>query len=170
MPIINKIGLGRKIALIIVCSGLLSLGFTSFSDSKLSLEAQKSTEVSGEVIWHVKAIHPEGLFLDVKALDEDGHNYDVQAIQDADQTTLMDIKVLMNGKRIPVKILQSDGRFMPVKAITKDGQILDIKAFNLKGEKLDVKGIVIQEMSSILKPLQRIRNFMGSKPFLQRVN
>ena len=141
MPIISKLGLGQKVVLIIACSTLLSFSFTNLSKVKSQVEPPNSMQVEGEVIWHVKAIHPEGNFLDVKAIDDDGRIYDVKAIQNADQTTLMDIKVLMNGKKIPVKILQSDGRFMPVKGITENGEILDIKAFDHRGDKLDVKGI-----------------------------
>ena len=35
-----------------------------------------------EVIWHIKAFHPEGKLLDVKAIGENGAIYDVKAIQD----------------------------------------------------------------------------------------
>jgi len=163
MPNFNKLTLGPKIALSLVCIGLLSLGFASFSNVDQNIEFQKESQVEGEVIWHVKAIHPEGFFLDVKALDSEGRIYDVKAIQDADQTTLMDIKVMMNGKNIPVKILQSDGRFMPVKAITKNGQILDIKAFNLKGEELDVKGIGHSGNIIHIKAITKNREFYGVK-------
>ena len=103
--------------------------------------SQEIADVSEEVIWHVKAVHPEGRFLDVKALDEAGNIYDVKAIQDADQRQLMDIKALMGGEKMPVKILVSTDEYAPVKAIGNDGTIYDIKALTPEGERLDVKGV-----------------------------
>ncbi len=103
--------------------------------------SQEEADVAEEVIWHIKAVHPEGRFLDVKALDADGNIYDVKAIQDADQRQLMDIKALMGGKKVPVKILVSTDEYAPVKAIGEDGTIFDIKALTASGERLDVKGV-----------------------------
>ena len=163
MPIFNKLGLGYRMALTIFCSGFLNLGFASNIDSQVKVQTQKEAKVSGEVVWHVKAIHPEGYFLDIKAFDEEGRMYAIQAIQDAEQTTLMDVKILMNGKRIPVKILQSDGRFMPVKGITSEGQILNIKAVNLKGEQLDVKGIGHSGNIIHIKAITKNKEFYGVK-------
>lgn len=94
-----------------------------------------------ETIWHIKALHPEGRFLDVKALDKAGNIYDLKAIQHSDQRQLMDIKALMGGKKIPVKVLVSTDEYAPVKAIGEDGSLLDIKALTPGGERLDVKGI-----------------------------
>lgn len=94
-----------------------------------------------ETIWHIKAIHPQGWFLDVKALDENGHLYDVKAIQDSDQRQLLDIKALIAGHKTPVKILVSRDTYAPVKAIGKDGKIYDIKALTPGGDRLDVKGV-----------------------------
>lgn len=163
MPTISKLGLGQKIALIIACSGLLSFGFTTLSKVKSQVEPLNDIQIEGEVIWHVMAIHPEGDFLDVKAIDGDGRIYDIKGIQNSDQTTLMDIKVLMNGKKIPVKILQSDGRFMPVKGITENGEILDIKAFNRRGEKLDVKGVGHSGNVIHIKAITKNKEFYGIK-------
>jgi len=98
-------------------------------------------EVTQQYLWHVKAIHPEGRFLDVKALDREGNIYDVKAIQDSDQRQVMDIKALMGGKKVPVKILVSTDEYAPVKAIGEDGTIYDIKALTPEGERLDVKGV-----------------------------
>lgn len=102
---------------------------------------QVAPEVVGEYLWHVKAVHPEGRFLDVKALDGEGNIYDVKAIQDSDQRQVMDIKALMGGEKIPVKILVSTDEYAPVKAIGGDGTIYDIKALTPEGERLDVKGV-----------------------------
>lgn len=163
MSNLNKLGSGYLWFLAIFCIGFLSLGFTKLSDSNFNSESVNSDAVGGEVIWHVKAIHPEGYFLDVKAIDSNGNQYDLKAIQDADQTTLMDIKIIMQGKRIPVKILQSDGRFMPVKGITKNGEILDIKAINLQGEMLDIKGVGHSGNIIHIKAITKNKEFYGIK-------
>ena len=68
-------------------------------------------------IWHVKAVHPEGQFLDVKAFDKSGKSFDVKAIQKAKNLYLMDIKAFVDGKKLPVKILTSSDTFSPLKAI-----------------------------------------------------
>lgn len=93
-----------------------------------------------EVVWHIKAIHPEGRFIDVKALDADGNIYDIKAFQEAGQHQVMDVKALFEGKKMPVKILVSEEAYAPVKAIGEDGTLYDIKAL-LEGERLDVKGV-----------------------------
>ena len=105
------------------------------------LVSREVADMNEEVIWHIKAVHPEGRFLDVKALDQEGTIYDVKAIQDSDQRQLMDIKALMGGKKMPVKILVSTDEYAPVKAIGEDGTIFDIKALTAGGERLDVKGV-----------------------------
>ena len=46
----------------------------------------------------------------------------------------MDIKALMGGKKVPVKILVSTDEYAPVKAIGSDGTIYDIKALTPEGE------------------------------------
>ena len=73
--------------------------------------------ISDVAIWNVKAIHPQGQTLDIKAFDQSGTKYDVKAIQDSDQQHLLDIKALIGGKRLPVKVLVSDDKYAPVKAI-----------------------------------------------------
>jgi hypothetical protein len=103
-------------------------------------EAPEQLAETETTVWHVKAIHPEGRFLDLKALDAEGNIYDVKAFQDTEQRQLMDIKALIGGQRTPVKILASPDEYAPVKAIGEDGAIFDIKALE-NGVKLDVKGV-----------------------------
>ncbi len=100
------------------------------------------TENSKQIIWHVKAFHPEGRLLDVKAIDKEGNIHDVKSIQDSEQTSIMDVKAFVDGKKLPVKMLVSDNEYLPVKAITDDGTIIDIKALTPEGDKLDVKGVL----------------------------
>ncbi len=102
---------------------------------------EAKTDLAKEIIWHIKALHPEGRTIDVKALDKDGNVYDVKAIQDTEQKQLMDIKALVGEKRLPVKILVSEDQYAPIKAITDDGTLYDIKAITPEGDKLDVKGV-----------------------------
>ena len=94
-----------------------------------------------DTIWHIKAVHPEGRLLDVKAIDKQGNIYDVKAIEVHGNRHLLDIKAMVGGKRIPVKVLVSEDKLEPVKAILDDGTILDIKALTSDGKRLDVKGV-----------------------------
>ena len=125
---------------------VLMIGFISIliscnpQESKQTDNSVKSEQPNEEIIWHIKAIHPDGYSIDVKALDKDGNKYDVKAIQNSDQTTMMGIKALVNGEKIPVKMLVSSDKLVPVKAIMPDGTILDVKAIMANGDILDVKG------------------------------
>ncbi|MDA7803861.1 hypothetical protein N8987_04725 [Crocinitomix sp.] len=92
-------------------------------------------------IWHIKAVHPEGRFLDIKAVGKDGNLYDVKAIQDANQRQLMDIRAFVGEEKVPVKILMSEDKYSPIKGIGADGTIYEIKAITPEGNKLDVKGV-----------------------------
>lgn len=116
-----------------------------------------------EIVWHVKAIHPEGNFLDIKAMDKDGNIYDVKAIQDANQRTIIDIKAMVDGKRLPIKILVSKDKFRPVKAIKEDGTILDIKALTPEGDLLDVKGVSNSGKIINIKAIDKKGGFYGVK-------
>jgi len=122
---------------------LLSL-ISACTNSSPQVESEMNEEkadLTTDIIWHIKAIHPEGGIIDVKALDKDGNIYEVKAIQDSDQRQLLDIKALVGEKKLPVKILVSDEEYAPVKAIDEDGTIYDIKALTSTGDKLDVKGV-----------------------------
>ena len=94
-----------------------------------------------DTIWHIKAVHPEGRLLDVKAIDKQGKIFDVKAFEEDGNRHLLDIKAIVGGKRVPVKVLVSEDKLEPVKAIVDDGTILDIKALTPDGKRLDVKGV-----------------------------
>lgn len=96
---------------------------------------------AAERLWNVKAITAEGATLDVKAFDRSGKGWDLKAIEEDGELHLMDVKALVDGKRLPVKILVSDDALAPVKAIAEGGVILDVKALTPEGQKLDVKGV-----------------------------
>jgi hypothetical protein len=115
-----------------------------------------------EVVWHIKAVHPEGRFIDVKALDADGNIYDIKAFQEGGQHQVMDVKALFDGKKMPVKILVSEDAYAPVKAIGEDGTIYDIKAL-LEGERLDVKGVRRAGNIIDIKAIGKAGEFYGVK-------
>ena len=102
--------------------------FISWSTNLLSQTDKNENKANSdiEILWHIKAIHPDGKFIDVKAFDKKGNIYDVKGIQNSELTTIMDIKALVDGEKVPIKILLSDDKFSQVKAIKEDGTILDI--------------------------------------------
>ncbi len=100
------------------------------------------TEIQAEIIWNVKAYHPVVQLIKVKAIDKDGNIHDVKAIQDSYDTSILDVKALVNGKRLPVKlIIKESDLYYPLKAIDDDGTLIDIKAITEDGKILDIKGI-----------------------------
>lgn len=134
----------KKHPILLILSLVLGLVFTSCENTPDPLDnVPQPTEIATSPenpLWHVKAVHPDGRLIDIKALDEDGNIYDIKAIADVGQRQFLDIKALVDGNPIPVKILVSDDQYSPVKAILSDGKILDIKA--LDGDtRLDVKGV-----------------------------
>jgi len=94
-----------------------------------------------EIIWHVKAFKPEMKYLKIKAIDKKGKTYDVKAIQNSEQTSFLDVKAFVKGKRLPIKMLVGEEKYHPVKAIDEEGNILDIKAITDDGIVLPVKGV-----------------------------
>ncbi|MBT8253274.1 MAG: hypothetical protein HKN00_00570 [Flavobacteriaceae bacterium] len=129
---------------IMMMLGLILLGCQK-KEPKVNIDQVAiEEEAEGEfetVYWYVKAFNQKGKLLSVMAVDEDGHTYELKAIQDADQTSVMDVKAFVNEKILPVKVLVSLDKYLPVKAIDEDGTILDVKAFTEEGDKLDVKGV-----------------------------
>jgi hypothetical protein len=101
------------------------------------------TEVQADIYWHVKAYHhPLALLLKVKAIDKEGNIHDVKAIQDSYDTSMLNVKALVNGKQLPVKLLVKESDlYYPVKAIDDDGTLIDIKVITDDGQILDVKGV-----------------------------
>ena len=94
------------------------------------------------VIWHVKAMRPNGNIYHIKAIDKDGNIHPVKAIQDSDQTQLLGVKAFVNGKELPIKlIVKEDDRYYPLKAIDAEGNLINIKALTDENEILDVKGV-----------------------------
>jgi hypothetical protein len=117
----------------------LPLGFCLAA--AIFLATLTSARAADEKIWHIKAVHPEGRLLDVKAIDKAGKTYAVKGVEEAGNLHLLDIKALVDGKKLSVKILVSSDKHSPIKAIGEDGAVYDIKALTHEGEKLDVKGV-----------------------------
>ncbi len=161
----NNISLVFRTTRIVSILGLLILFFGCTNNAPKVAETLKEAETVSfnEIIWHIKAIHPEGGFLDIKALDKDGNIYDVKAIQNSDQRSLIDIKAFVGGKRLPVKILVSDDKYKPIKAVGEDGTIYDIKALTSKGDKLDVKGVGRSGNIIHIKAINKDGTFYGVK-------
>ena len=119
--------------------------------------------ISNDRNWHVKAIHPEGNFMEVKAVDEDGNTYEVKAIQDNFQRHLLDVKALVEGEEVPIKMLASKDEYAPVTAVTHDGTLLDIKVLTAGGDQLDVKGVRRSGNIVHLKAISKEGDFYGVK-------
>lgn len=131
----------RTVTLILMSFMLCNVGFAQIFDTKGNPD-KPETEIIEDVIWHVKAYRPDAMLLRVKAIDKEGNIYDIKAIQDSDDTSVLNVKAIVNGERLPVKLLtKTDEPYYPVKAIAPDGTILDVKAFNEDGSILDVKGV-----------------------------
>lgn len=153
-----------------------------FSITTIRAQEQKSENM---IFWHIKAVLPEANLLDVKAIDENGTYYDVMAVQDSYDISLLAVKALVNGQPIPIKmILKENDTYYPVKAIDNDGRILDVKAIGENGELLDVKGV--SRMGSIIdiraidknqnqynvisiSPIEGVNHVKGLKMFSEEV-
>lgn len=125
---------------------IISLFTTNTFSQILDQDREKlnkpETEVPAEIYWNVKAYNPTWGLLKVKAIDSNGEIYDIKAIQDSEDSSILNVKALMNGQRVSIKLIKVKGdRFYPVKAITENGTIMDVKAIDTDGELIDVKGI-----------------------------
>lgn len=125
---------------------LLMLGFSSGNAQVLDNDKtdpnKPETELWPDILWDVEAYLPEAQLVKIKAIDKDGNMYAVKAVQRFYDTSILDVKAIVNGEQLPVKlIVKEDDIYFPLKAITGDGILLDIKAVTKTGELLPVKGI-----------------------------
>ena len=139
----NNLIVAIRNVIIIVIFGfsVLLLGCTDSVPKEIQALNKVESKSTTEILWHIKAIHPEGRFLDIKAVDAYGNTFDIKAIQDVNQPSFMNIKAYVSGKILPVKILVNDGKLAPVKAISMDSTFYNIKAIALNGDRLPVKGV-----------------------------
>lgn len=143
---------------------LFFLGFTfgnaQILDTNATNTNKPETEVVQDILWDVKAYLPEAKLIKIKAIDKDGNMYPVKAIQSFDETSILDIKAIVNGEYLPLKlIVKEDDEFHPLKAITKDGVLLDIKAITDTGELLPVKGVSRYGMIVQIKAISKDASF-----------
>ena len=132
----------RHLLFLLIMSLLNTNIFSQILDQDRERLNKPETEVSADTYWNVKAYNPTWGLLKVKAIDKDGKIYDIKAIQDSEDTSILNVKALMNGQRVSIKLIKVKGDpFYPLKAITQDGTILDVKAIDTDGEIIDVKGI-----------------------------
>lgn len=116
-----------------------------------------------ELIWHVKAMHPEGYTLDVKAFDEEGAYFDVKALEEAEQSYIMDVKAFVKGERLPVKVLVSEEEYKPLAAIDSEGKTYVLRAITKEGVYLPVKGVRKSGYIVHVKAVNENGDFYGVK-------
>lgn len=141
-------------------------GTSKANKSKTELEDAEDAEDAetfSTIYWNVKAIQPDGKSLDVKAFDDQGKAYELKAIQNSDQDNFLDVKVIIDGKNLPVKILESKNQFVPVAAINQDGDKYYIKAITPEGKKLDVKGVARFGYVVLMKAITKDGKYYGVK-------
>jgi len=131
-------------------------------DKTSKTETEEIVKVN-DIYWNVKAIHPDGKSLDVKAFDKEGKSFDIKAIQNSDQDSFLDVKAIVNGEKLPLKMLESENQFVPVAVINNEGIKYYIKAITAEGEKLDVKGVARFGNIVIMKAITKKGDFYGVK-------
>jgi hypothetical protein len=140
---------------------ILLLACTNGTTEGKNETTQNEETKAKDIIWHIKAIHPDGKSLAIKAIDKEGNQYDVNAVQNSEQHSFLDVKAFINDKFLPVKILVSNDKFAPIKAIAEGGVSYDIKAITPEGEKLDVKGIFRSGNIVSIKAINQAGEFYG---------
>jgi len=139
--IFNVISITTMLTLFILLSACTNNKAKIKIDQNSSMNVTDSKDV---IIWHIKAIHPDGKLLDVKAIDKDGNIYDVKAI-DTDGT-IMDIKAITaDGEILDIRGVSQTENIINIKAINKKGEFYGVKAIAPKGWLNDVKGVKTSE-------------------------
>lgn len=129
----------KLIFTLILC---LSFSLSMAQETEKKNTHKPETELHPEIFWDIKAYSPEADLLKVIAIAADGTVYDIKAIQYAEDSSLLDVKVLMNGERLPVKlILNKKEELFPLKGIDKSGNLIAVKAVSKEGKRYDVKGV-----------------------------
>jgi len=129
---------------------------------------ETTSEKSQDVIWHVKAMHPEGYTMDVKAFDKEGNRFDVKALEDANQRYIMDVKAFVKGTMLPVKVMVSEEEYKPIVAIAQDGREYRIKTITKNGSLLEVRGVRKSGYIVHIKAIANDGSFYGVKAISQK--
>jgi len=119
---------------------LLGIAFSTRCQNQDAI-TDTTENIAQDVIWHVKALHPEGYTMDVKAIDEQHNQYDIKAIENSDQRYIMDVKAFVGKEIFPVKVMVSEEEYKPVVAIVGQGKTYDVVAIDKNGKYLKVKGV-----------------------------
>ncbi len=127
-----------------------------------SIRAQEQATTE-DIIWHVKAIHPNGRTMDVKAFNDRGDKFDVKALEDSDQSYIMEVDAFVSGKRVPVKVLVSEDEYKPLAAIDDNGNIYVLRAITPEGNYLPVKGVRKSGYIVHVKAVSEDGSFYGVK-------
>ena len=128
----------------------------------LSASAQEKASAD-DIIWHIKAIHPNGRTMDVKAFNDRGDKFDVKALEDADQSYIMEVKSFIGGERVPVKVLVSEDEYKPLAAIDDKGNTYVLRAITPEGSFLPVKGVRKSGYIIHVKAVSEDGSFFGVK-------
>jgi hypothetical protein len=137
--IISKIS-----SFVLVLMLAINYGYAQIELEKRSDLIKPETNISDDIIWHVKAFRPEAQLFNVKAVDKKGKLYDVKAFQSSDSpSNVLNIKAIVNDNRIPIKIVvpKNSDKYFPLVAITEKGKLLTIIAVNDEGKYLEVKAV-----------------------------
>ena len=113
--------------------------------------------------WPIKGIENNGDFLDIKALTESGETMDILALKADEGDHFFDVKAIMNGSPIAVKMIISNDFYVPVKAVSSDGTLFDVKALRDDGTKLDVKGVARSGSTIKLAVIDENEKFLNVK-------
>ena len=119
---------------------LLGIAFSTRAQNQRAM-TDSVENTAQDVIWHVKALHPEGYTMDVKAIDEQHNQYDIKALENSDQRYIMDVKAFVGKETFPVKVMVSEEEYKPVVAIVGQGKTYSLVAIDRNGKYLKVKGV-----------------------------
>jgi hypothetical protein len=137
--ITRLLNIGTFLAILLMMS---VIGYAQIPDPDNVDLIKPETEIMADIFWAVKAYHPQVELLQIKVIDRNGEFHDVKAIQDSENTGVLNVKAIVNGNRLPIKlIVHGNDPYYPLKAINTDGTIMDVKAITEQGFMLDVKGV-----------------------------
>jgi hypothetical protein len=131
-------------------------------DKTVKTETEEVVKVD-DIHWNVNAIHPDGQSIAIKAFDEQGKSFDIKAIQNSDQVNFLDVKAIVDGEELPVKMLESKNQFVPIAAINNEGSKYYVKAITAEGDTLDIKGVARFGNIVIMKAITKKGEFYGVK-------
>jgi len=138
--------------------------FRMYKKSSFDKKREYTTDFE-RINWNVMAVTADGKNLKVKAIDNDGNQFDVLATQESEQHSFMNVKAFVDGYVLPVKIMQSKGKYAHVNAINSKGAIYKIKAISEDNEQFDVKGIVRLGRIIDIKVIDKNGDFLAVKAF-----